>query len=100
MKIIYTTLNNSNEAKKIGKLLLSNNLTNCVNFFPITCIYKYDGRITEEPEVVLIIKTLDNKFAVIEKIIRENISYDNFIGELGVTNVNSSFEKWILGCVK
>ena len=57
MEIIYVTLNNNEEAKKIGMRLLNENLVNCVNYFPITCIYKYEGEITEEPEVVLIIKT-------------------------------------------
>ena len=57
MEIIYVTLNNNEETKKIGMRLLNENLANCVNYFPITCIYKYEGEITEEPEVVLIIKT-------------------------------------------
>lgn len=100
MKIIYVTLNNGEEARKIGMKLLESNLANCVNFFPITCIYKYEGEITEEPEVVLIIKTLEAKYEEIEKIIKEEIDYDNFIGQLDVTRVNSNFESWLDSILK
>ena len=100
MKLIYVTLNNKEEARKIGRDLLEKHLANCVNFFPITCIYNYDNKITEEPEVVLIIKTLEGKYKDIEKLIKQNITYDNFIGEIAVDNINSSFKKWLHKVVK
>lgn len=100
MKIIYTTLNNTQEAQTVGRALLQKNLAKCVNFFPITCIYNYEGEITEEPEIVLIIKTLEGKYSEIEAIIKEHITYDNFIGELNVDQVNSNFEGWLCGIVK
>ncbi len=100
MEIIYVTLNNNEETKKIGMRLLNENLANCVNYFPITCIYKYEGEITEEPEVVLIIKTRDGKYDEIERVIKEEIDYDNFIGQLNVDRVNSNFESWLNSIVK
>ncbi len=100
MKIIYTTLNNNEEARKIGRDILEKNLANCVNFFPITCIYNYNNEITEEPEVVLIIKTIEGKYKEIEKIVKQHISYDNFIGEINVDQINSNFESWLCGLVK
>ena len=69
MKIIYVTLNNSEEARKIGRKILEQNLANCVNFFPITCIYNYKNELTEEPEVVLIIKTVEGKYSEIEEVL-------------------------------
>jgi periplasmic divalent cation tolerance protein len=95
MKLIYVTLNNKEEARKIGRDLLEKHLANCVNFFPITCIYDYDNKITEESEVVLIIKTLEGKYNDIEKLIKQHITYDNFIGEISVNNINSCFEEWL-----
>ena len=100
MKIIYVTLNNSEEARKIGRKILEQNLANCVNFFPITCIYNYKNELTEEPEVVLIIKTVEGKYSEIEKLIRRGIDYDNFIGELSVNQINSNFEGWLQEVVK
>ena len=53
MIMIYVTLNNAQEASKIGRDILENKLANCVNFFPITCIYNYENEITEELETGL-----------------------------------------------
>ena len=100
MKLIYVTLNNSDEARRIGRRLLKNKLANCVNFFPITCIYNYEDEITEEPEVVLIVKTLEGKYTEIEKVIKSEIDYDNFIGQIGVDQINSNFEGWLTRIVK
>ena len=100
MKIIYTTLNNNEEARKISRDLLEKKLANCVNFFPITCIYNYKGAITEEPEVVLLIKTIEGKYTDIETVVKRHISYDNFIGELNVDQVNSNFEGWLCSLVR
>jgi periplasmic divalent cation tolerance protein len=95
MIIIYITLNNPDEARKIGRELLEKNLANCVNFFPITCIYNYENQITEEPEVVMIIKTQDGYFEKVETVIKSHIDYDNFIGQIKVEKVNNEFSSWL-----
>lgn len=100
MKLIYITLNDNDEARKIGNILLKENLANCVNFFPITCIYNYEGKITEEPEVVLIVKTNDKNYEKVRSVVQEEIKYDNFIGQISVEKINESFEKWLLDVVK
>ncbi len=69
MKLLYVTLSNADEARTIGRKILESSLANCVNFFPITCIYKNEGEITEEPKVVLIIKTVETNFEAIESLI-------------------------------
>ncbi|MDD3646883.1 MAG: divalent-cation tolerance protein CutA [Candidatus Dojkabacteria bacterium] len=100
MVILYITLNNDDEARKVGYKLLEMNLANCVNFFPITCIYNYKGKLEEEGETVLIVKTKKSKFEEIEKVIKSVIDYDNFIGQFVVTKVNDSFSRWIDQVVK
>lgn len=100
MKLIYVTLNSSEEARKIGKELLEKNLANCVNFFPITCIYKYKDEITEEPEVVLIIKTKEEYYEKVEQVIKGHISFENFIGQISVEKINDEFSRWLDDVVK
>jgi len=63
-------------------------------------MYNWKGKIEEEPEVVLIIKTLEGKFEEIEKGIKASISYTNFIGELNVENLNYGFTDWRKAVVK
>jgi len=89
MKIFYVTLNTADEARRISHELLEKQFAVCTNWFPITCAYRWEGKITEEPETVLIIKTQAGYRSDIEAVIRGHISYTNFIGELAPESVNS-----------
>ena len=100
MTVIYITLNNAKEARKIGKELLAKNLANCVNFFPITCIYKYKGKVTQEPETVLLVKTKDSYYDKVRTIIKKHINYDNFIGQIKIEKINDDFTSWLNEVVK
>jgi periplasmic divalent cation tolerance protein len=95
MKIYYVTLNSSEEAERIGRALLDKRLAVCVNWFPITCMYRWEGQITQEPEVVLLIKTQSGYRSQIEQVIRDRITYNNFIAEVTPTSVNQGFLEWL-----
>ncbi|WP_088240532.1 divalent-cation tolerance protein CutA [Calothrix rhizosoleniae] len=95
MKIYYVTLNNSEEARKISGALLEKKLAVCTNWFPITCAYRWEGEIQEEPELVLIIKTQSGYREEIERVIQQYITYTNFIAEISPTNVNQGFMDWL-----
>ncbi|KYC38872.1 cytochrome C biogenesis protein CcdA [Scytonema hofmannii PCC 7110] len=95
MKLYYVTLNNSDEARQIGRTLLEQKLAVCVNWFPITCAYVWKGEITEEPEVVLIVKTRSGYRSDIERVIHQHISYTNFIAEISPTEINQNFLEWL-----
>jgi periplasmic divalent cation tolerance protein len=100
MKIIYVTLNNNDEARAIGRELLELKLANCVNFFPITCMHNYQDEITEEPEIVLIVKTKEGYYDKVRDVIKNHIDYDNFIGQFEVDKINDDFSKWLNEVVK
>ena len=70
MKIFYVTLNTADEARRISRELLEKQLAVCTNWFPITCAYRWEGKITEEPETVLVIKTQTGYRSDIEAVIR------------------------------
>lgn len=95
MKLYYVTLNTTDEARQIGRTLLEKGLAVCVNWFPITCAYRWEGEITEEPEVVLIIKTQDGYRSEIQQTIQQQIQYTNFIAELSPSEANLGFLDWL-----
>ncbi len=95
LRIFYVTLNTADEARRISHELLERQLAVCTNWFPITCAYRWEGKITEEPETVLIIKTQAGYRTEIESAIRSHISYTNFIGEIAPESVNESFVRWL-----
>ena len=45
MKLYYVTLNNSEETHQISQALLEKQLAICTNSFPITCTYRWEGKI-------------------------------------------------------
>lgn len=95
MKLYYITLNTSEEASRISKALLEQQLAVCTNWFPITCAYRWEGKIIEEPETVLIVKTQAGYREAIEQVIRQHITYTNIIAELSTESVNEGFLNWL-----
>lgn len=95
MILIYITLNNDSEAREISRKILEKKLSNCTNWFPITCMYSWEGKITEEPEVVLIVKTKKAYFEQIEKIVKDSIDYTNCIAEIPVGRQRKEFLDWL-----
>lgn len=95
MAIIYVTLNTVEEARTIGKKILEAKLSNCVNWFPITCMYRWEGKITDEPEVVMLVKTKKEFFKKIETIIKSEIDYTNCIAEISVGSQRKEFIEWL-----
>jgi periplasmic divalent cation tolerance protein len=95
MRIFYVTLNTADEARRISHELFGKQLAVCTNWFPITCAYRWEGKIVEEPETVLVIKTQAGYRGDIETVIRNHISYTNFIGEIAPESVNESFMQWL-----
>lgn len=95
MRIYYVTLNTSDEAQQISRALLEQQLAVCTNWFPITCAYRWERKIVEEPETVLLVKTKPGYRGAIEQVIREHINYTNLIAEIEPESVNESFLKWL-----
>ena len=95
MKMYYITLNSHEKARIISQALLENRLVACTNWFPITSMYPFEGKIREETEVVLIAKTRAGMRTAIEKVISQHINYTNYIAELDVNSVNEQYLKWL-----
>ena len=60
-------------------------------------VYNTDGKAktVEEAETVLLIRTQSGYRSTVEQVIREHISYTNFIAEIAPESVNESFLKWL-----
>jgi periplasmic divalent cation tolerance protein len=95
MRIYYITLNTDDEARRISRALLEQQLAVCTNWFPITCAYRWEGKIIEEPETVLLVKTQAGYRLAIEEVVRQYISYTNLMAEIAPEAVNESFAKWL-----
>lgn len=96
MIIIYITCSNKNEAKKIGRALIKERLAGCINIFPIEAIYWWKNRITEDREVVLIVKTFEKNFQKVEKLVKKLHSYETpCILSIPVKKVGKDYLGWM-----
>jgi periplasmic divalent cation tolerance protein len=95
VRIYYITLNTDDEARRISRALLEQQLAVCTNWFPITCAYRWEGKIVEEPETVLLVKTQAGYRQAIEEVVRQHISYTNLMAEIAPESVNESFANWL-----
>jgi periplasmic divalent cation tolerance protein len=68
--IIYSTINDVKQAKKIANTLVEEKLVACVNIIPnIHSIYRWKGKVESENECIIIAKTNDgNVKKAIQKI--------------------------------
>ncbi len=96
MILVYIVCSNKAEAKKIGRVLIEKRLAGCVNMFPVEAIYWWQKKITEEKEVVLIVKTFEKNFKKIEKLVKKLHSYTTpCIFSIPIEKVNKNYLNWL-----
>ena len=60
---VTITTASRDEAEKIGRSLVEENLAACVNILPgVTSLYRWQGRLEEAEEVLLLVKTTETCF--------------------------------------
>ena len=58
--VIYSTIGDMKDARRIANILVEEQLVACVNIIPtIESVYRWKGKIDNDEEVVLIAKTTD-----------------------------------------
>ena len=60
----------------LGKELVSRRLAACANIHPINSIYRWNGEMVEDNEVVVILKTTSERFDELKETIVSLHSYD------------------------
>ncbi|NWF75424.1 MAG: divalent-cation tolerance protein CutA [Nitrospirae bacterium] len=74
--LIFITASNQDEAVKIAKELIGNKLAGCVNIIKdIRSIYRWEGKIQDDSEVLMIAKTQKHIFDSLVKKVKELHSY-------------------------
>ena len=70
--VVYTTIDSEQDARKIARLLLEEQIVACVNIIPnVESIYRWKGNIEEKKEFILIAKTVDDNVTKAIKRIKE-----------------------------
>jgi periplasmic divalent cation tolerance protein len=75
--LVLTTCGNAEEARRIATELVEMQLAACVNTLgPIESTYRWQGRVEQAQESLLLIKTTEAQMANVERTIRERSSYE------------------------
>ncbi len=95
--VVLVTCGSEEEAVKIANALVETCLAACVNLMaPIRSIYRWEGKIWDEKEWLLIIKTRKDRFEALEKKVKSLHSYSvPEILSLSITDGSSAYLKWI-----
>jgi periplasmic divalent cation tolerance protein len=76
-RIVFTTAGSEEEAQKIAHHLVENRMAACVNIVPqIFSIYRWQGKVDDVREWLLIIKTTAAAFENVHQAIAELHSYE------------------------
>ena len=98
MIIILVTTGSEAEAEKIARTLVEERLIACANILsPVRSIYRWEGKVQDDHEWLLIIKTQQAHFAAVEARVRSLHSYQ--VPEVIALSVVDGSERY-LGWVK
>jgi periplasmic divalent cation tolerance protein len=102
IRFIYMTAASLEEARRIGRELVSAQLAACVNILPqMQSIYVWEGQLQEDTEVVMIAKTTASRTAELIAKVKSLHSYSvPCVVSLAVEDGHPPFLEWIARSVE
>lgn len=100
--IVFMTAPNREEAAKIVRTLLEEKLIACGNIVDsVSSFFWWKGKIEEEKEILVIMKSNEKLFKKLSKRVTELHSYDvPEILALPIVDGSSSYLDWLKGCLE
>ncbi len=95
--VVLITVPSKGESVRIAESLVSQRLAACVNIIPgIESIYRWEGKIAHDEELLLLIKTTSDRFAELELQVKDLHSYTTpEIIALEVKDGSSAYLRWL-----
>lgn len=96
--MLYVTCADQAEAKKLARLAVESHLAACANILgsPIESLYFWQGQLEESQENLLLLKTTEELFEPLTKLIRQEHSYQTpCIVALPIVAADADYLKWI-----
>lgn len=100
--LVMTSVGTEQQAVEISEELIARRLATCVNIVPcLRSIYRWKGKVCEDTEYLLLVKTPERLFEEVSAAIREYHSYElPEILALPVTAAETNFHQWVLQMVE
>jgi periplasmic divalent cation tolerance protein len=101
LALLYVPCGSEAEALGLGRALVDAGLIACANLHPIRSIYRWEGRVVDEAEVVLLAKTPASQVAAAEAEIQRRHTYSTpCILRLPTAGVNPDYLAWAQAAVR
>ena len=92
--ILFCTCSSRDEALKLAHAIVSEEAAACVNIMPaVESVYRWEGKIENAQEVLLLIKTTRARFETLRELIVKLHSYDT--PEIVAVPVVAGLEKYL-----
>jgi periplasmic divalent cation tolerance protein len=102
VRVVLATAPSADVARSLARAWVEAGVVACVNLVPgVTSVFKWEGRVDEETEVLMIAKTTVAGAADVERSLAEDHPYD--VPEcvvLAPSHVAPSYLDWLLGACK
>src|SRR5579862_1203914 len=100
--VMLTSVGTEQQALDIGEALVRRRYATCVNLVPSTrSIYRWKGKVCEDSEFLLVIKTLAREYDAVAHTIREVNSYElPEILSFGIRDGDPKFCAWVAEMVE
>ena len=100
--VVFVTCGNPEQAKKLAQSLVEKRLAACVNILPgVNSWYWWEDKVTEDQEVLLIIKSSRKKFAELEKDVQRLHSYAvPEVIAVQIVEGSENYLRWIEGSLQ
>lgn len=95
--VVFLTASNGEEATRLADLLIGAHLAACVQILPeMESVYRWQGKIERQSEILLIAKTTAAKFPDLEREVRALHSYETpEIVAIPVVAVSTPYFQWL-----
>ncbi len=96
MVFIYTTCKTEDEAKSLCKILIEGKHAACVDYWPVSSVYHWDGEVVNLAQMMLMVTTFEKKLADVEDLISQNHSYSvPMIAGVDVRRISGPYKEWM-----
>ena len=95
--LLYMTAGDREEALALARMLVGERLAACANVLgAATSVYRWEGAVKEEGEVVLVAKTVEDRVEAAASRVREAHSYDSpCVVALPISGGDAAFLSWV-----
>jgi len=97
--VFYIAFGAEQEAISLGKQAIENKLAACANVYPIQSFYPWTGKLQEDDEYALMLKTFPEFIRPLQTFIENHHAYEVPCIMHWVTDVNDAYGEWMKGMV-